>query len=254
MGCCCSDDALWSTESTESSFNSTESECQHGAGESCIPLSPARLYLICGALCFKRKGAPGYMPQFCSDLLEQAPIQTKYNCAKSLLQCFQVRMQQTFTFKFLLLCFHAVHWSCPLPAPQSRSGLNPRGCLAQTWIPAPMGQCTHSTVPCSESLPLLPVWHQFLSAMQVKTFWGELCSITSKICLGVCFLLLGCGCFNLTKVQDAAAISPGWLMVSGGWSPGQVGRGRRNKSFSAWRREGQGRDCTCCPLPHNGLS
>lgn len=176
-------------------------------------------------------------------------------------------MQQTFTFKFLILCFHAVHWSCPLPAPQSRSGLTARGMSCSDMNSSSKGAmhtqyCPLS--PCSESLPLLPVWHQFLSAMQVKTFWGELCSITSKIWLGVCFLLLGCGCLNLTKVQDAAArdvsspcicaISPGWLMVSGGWSPGQVGRGWGNRCFSAWRREGQGRDCTCCPLPHNGLS
>lgn len=41
-------------------------------------------------------------------------------------------------------------------------------------------------------------------------------------------------------------------MVSGVWSPGQLGGGWENGSFSAWRREGQGRDCTCCPLPHNG--
>lgn len=108
------------------SYDSAESKCQCGAGESCIPLFPARLYLTCGALCFKRKGIHGYMEQFSSDLLEQVPVQTKYSHVKCLLQCFQVRIQQTITFKFLL-CLAAVHWSCPLPALHSRSGFTPRG-------------------------------------------------------------------------------------------------------------------------------
>lgn len=109
------------------SYESAESKCQCGAGESCIPVCPARLDLICGALCFRRKGTlSGYMKQVSSDLLELVLMQIRCNCVKCLLQCFQVRIQQTFTFKFLLLCFHAVRWSCPLPAPQRKSGLTPR--------------------------------------------------------------------------------------------------------------------------------
>lgn len=163
------------------------------------PTLPCQATLICGALCFKRKGTRGYREQFSSDLLEQVPVQIKYNCVKCLLQCLQVTVQQTFTFKFLLLCFRAVRWSCPLPAPHRGLGSLQGGVsCSHTNSSSDEGMLTQycPLSPCSEFLPMFPVYHQFLSAMQSRPSGsqGELCSITSKIWLGVCFLLLGCGC------------------------------------------------------------
>lgn len=74
MGCCCSDDALWSTEHASPSYDSAEIKRQRGAGEGCIFLSAARLCLICGALppvVFQGEMHSWVHKQFSSDLLEQ---------------------------------------------------------------------------------------------------------------------------------------------------------------------------------------
>lgn len=181
------------------SYDSTESKCQCGASASCIPLSFARLYLICGALCFQRKGTHGYMEQFSSDLLEQVPMQTKYNCVKCLLQCLQVRIQQTLTFKFLH--FYLVLCIGLAPYQPHTVGLgSPQGGLPCSDMNSSSNEGMHTQYcplsPCSESLPLLPILASVSFCNAVKSFGsrGELCSITCKIWLGVCFLLLGCGC------------------------------------------------------------
>lgn len=182
-----------------------------------------------------------------------------------------MRIQQSFTSKFLLLCFHAVHWSWPLPAPQSGSGLTPRGNVllrhkfqlqwgnahAAPWAPvvSPFPYC-HSSISfflqCSQDL-LGPMESYVLSLPNLAR--NLLPSL--RLWLHICF--------NLTEVQDAACCCQSCLIplhpchlsrvADGlwGWSPGQVGRGWRNRSFPAWGREGQGRDCTCWLLPQNGL-